>query len=224
MRKFGFLLFLSNLCLGLSLHAQITNGSFSGGLSGWTQLGAPTASGGTAIITSTDATPHDTGAPDAPGSDTASDIQTTLGVVLPNTNDIFAPTDGQAIFQEFSLSSSNQVTFTYSSSSDDDSVFDGVGYSITRVSDISLGDPYPGTFYSLSNSIVSTSVTSTELSAGTYFLAFVAYNTSDNQYATTINVSDVALAEAPEPSTILLLTCGLGLGLLLFRSRRVQKD
>jgi hypothetical protein len=79
---------------------------------------------------------------------------------------------------------------------------------------------YPGTFYALSNSIGTTSVTSPELAAGTYYLGFVAYNTQDNRISTTLDVSDVALAEAPEPSTILLLGCGLGLGVLLFRLRR----
>jgi hypothetical protein len=200
------------------VHAQIVNGSFSGGLTGWNQLGSPTATDGTAIITSTDS--GGDGEPDATGSDTATDIELTLGASLPNTNDIFGPTDGQAIFQEITLTSSNQITFTYSSSSDDYSTNDAVGYVLTNVADVSNENLYPGTFYALSNSIGTTSVTSPELAAGTYYLGFVAYNTQDNRISTTLDVSDVALAEAPEPSTILLLGCGLGLGVLLFRLRR----
>jgi hypothetical protein len=95
-----------------------------------------------------------------------------------------------------------------------------VGYSLVNVADITVGDPTPGVLNTLSNSIGSTSVTSAELSAGTYILGFVAYNTHDNQYATTLNVSDVSLADAPEPSTYLLV--GTGLGLLAFRLRRVR--
>ncbi len=225
MKKAIFLLFLSNLCLGVSLHAQIINGSFTDGLNGWTQVpntnaitvntsNPPTSATADVFITSTDI-----GDPSYQSSESASPtaIQNALGAALPASNNGTQPAqDGQAIYQEFTLTAPAAVMFEYKSSSADDPFNDGVGYSITNVASITSGDPLPGIFHLLSNSQSSyVQVTSTELAAGTYILGFAAYNTGDEYEPTDIQISEISV---PEPATWLLAACGfLAVGTLAAR-------
>jgi hypothetical protein len=210
MRKFGFLLFLSNLCFGLSLHAQIVDGSFTHGYTGWTLVGLaqnsipdsstpPSDASFDALISSTTSA-YEGDPTNGSDSATVSQLNSALGVTLPGSAGSSTVVDGQAIVQSFSLASSGVLTFEFASSSEDYSSYDQVGYVLDNA------------FHALSKGQSSyTSSGSISLGAGSHTLGFVAYNTGDNFSPTEINVANVEVTELPEPATWLLLACGCGI-------------
>jgi hypothetical protein len=212
---------------GSAAQAQITNGSFSegtDGFTGWSQLGSPSAGGngnapsvgGTdAMITST----NDGGSGVSSAADTAGDIERTLGITsLPSADFVFQPYDGQAIYltKPFTLTSTADLTFSYSYASNDEYPFDSVGYVINgtytqiQQSPLPHNSPEAATPYTAYSDI--------ELGPGTYNLGFVAFNTDDGNGATTLYLTDVELS--PEPGTWLLLVCALPTLALLARTVR----
>jgi hypothetical protein len=209
MRKFGFLLFLSNLCLCVSLHAQIVNGSFSTGtFSGWSILGNPTIDSGTppsgaahgALISTTNTD-------DIPDSVTYDEIQNSLGVILPSTNiGTEAPVNGEAIYQTITLTAPSTLTFQYQTLFQDARypTTDEIGYSLTNTAQITGENPDPGTFYSIDASTLDsyTTITSSVIAPGTYILGFIAYNTDDEHGLTQFEVSEI---DVPEPATWMLM-------------------
>jgi hypothetical protein len=227
MRKIAFLLIFGNFIFGaISLHAQIMNGSFIDGLTGWTSLGSPQIgadnlppTGSDALISSTDAggspgSPQ----PDSPASDTASDIESILGITsLPAADFDYPPTDGQALYQTFALKTSSTLTFSYSFATNDESPFDSVGYVLngvyTQIRETGPTDPTPTAYTPYLAAI--------NLDPGTYTLGFVAFNTDDNNGDTSLYVTDVSLEAIPEPGTWMLMACGIGALVLGRRALRV---
>jgi hypothetical protein len=216
MTKFGFLLFLSNLCLCVSLHADIVNGSFtqgSDGFTGWTQLGSTTTGsasppGGTyANISSTNGTG---------GVSVVDTIDTKLHVVLPDTDLIYAPTEGEAIYQGFSLSQPGTLSFEFAYSTFDDFPQDSAGYVLDgQYTELEQTPPTQQTTpsaYQLVSDI--------PLSAGAHQLAFVSYNTGDDTSSTHIYVTDIQVTGAPEPEAWVLMAAGLGLLILVAKPIR----
>jgi hypothetical protein len=226
MRKFGFLLFLSNLCFCVSLHAQILDDSFSDGFTLWTPVGSPSAGangnapsvGGTdAMISSTD---DGGGSGYGPGSATAADIESALGITsLPAQDFAYSPFDGQAIFltHPFTLTSTEELTFSYSYASNDEYPYDSVGYVLNGVYTQIQQSPLPSDSPESATAYVP--YPEITLTPGTYNLGFVAFNTPDGNGNTTLYVTDVEVS--PEPSTWLLVMCGLpALALLACAARR----
>jgi hypothetical protein len=224
MRKFGFLLFLSNLCLCVSLHAQIVNGSFSTGtFSGWSVLGMPTIDTSTpptgatagAIINSTNT--NATLFPPGSGVDYTT-IQDDLHLILPSTNDgTESPLNGQAIYQTITLTAPATLTFEYQPTAEDFYYpsADNIGYSLTNVDSITASDADPGVFYSVDAGASGyTLVTSDVIAPGTYILGFISYNTGPPSGLTSFEVSDI---EVPEPTAWMLMSGGLVLLAGLYR-------
>jgi hypothetical protein len=211
MRKIGFLLFLSNLFLGLSLHAQILNGSFTAGLTDWDQLGSVSTGsanppGGTyADVSSTNG---------SGGASVVDTIDGALNVVLPNTDITYTPTQGQAIYQDFSLSQTSTLSFEFSYSTFDNFPYDSAGYVLDGVYH-QLEQTPPS--QQLTPSAYQT-VGNIELSAGEHQLAFVSYNTGDDTTSTHLYVTDI---EVPEPATFILT--GIGLVVLGFAAKPVRR-
>lgn len=229
MKKIVFLLIVSALWLSVpsQVQAQIFNGSFAtGNFNDWQTLGAPTVindSGTQAQIQSTsgEVTTHVL-------SVDATLIESTLGVILPQTSGVdptpgstfgyFDPTNGQAIYQTFSLGAAGTLSFDYAFGTDDYAPYDSVGYVID------------GTYYTLANPPAYTGQLSTpkgsfttktvNLSAGSHTIAFVAYNTNDHFASSSLYVTNVStLVETPEPGTWAMLVGGL-IGLFALRKFR----
>jgi hypothetical protein len=175
---------------------QITNGSFSDGFNGWTRLpdnadgpsvdstvNPPSGGGYDAVISSTDgAATYGAGSNSpAPGSDSATDIENTLGIKsLPSADFTYSPTDGQAIYQTFTLTEAEYLSFDYSFATDDEAPYDSVGYTVngayTQIQEPTT--PEGPTPYAASGAIL--------LQPGTNQIGFVAFNTADNNGATTL--------------------------------------
>ena len=230
MLKGPFLLLSLSLLGGVGAQAQIVDGSFSGGLSGWTALGVPTVestyvpsdgSASSALLlestnNTTDTTFGDPGPLNSQNADSAQDIENTLDVTLASTGFLGRdnPTNGEAIFQKFSVSAATTLSFEWAYATYDGSPYDSVGYVIGNAStgyayhelEATPIDSQP------TPSGYQTAVISVPLGNDT--LAFVAYNTGDETHDTSLYVTDVALA--PEPpawllvmgSLVLLVGCG----------------
>lgn len=225
MRKPAFLLIFSNILLGaISLHAQIVNGSFTegtNGFDGWTLLGVPAVVdtvplppfGLTAAqIQSTD-TGTTSGAASSSNSVSAAEIDTTLGVTLPQTSGsnptqefgYFSATTGEAIYQTFTLSDAGTLSFDYSYQTNDYHPFDSVGFVLNGTYTELVATPaYTGSTISTLTPYTNYSI---DLAPGTYTVAFVAYNTNDTYSSTSLFVTDVTV---PEPMAWMLILAGLG--------------
>lgn len=215
MRKNIFLLVLCSLAFGFTASsAQIVNGSFTTDLSGWTQLGSPTQGssnppGGTyANISSTN--------DDAIAGAPASNIAAALHVILPFTDVIYAPTDGQAIYQYFLLAHPETLSFKYAYSTFDIYPQDSAG--MTLDGQYTQFQQTPATQQITPSSYMT--VANVQLSAGEHQLGFVSYNTGDTSASTHIYITDIELADVPEPGIWRLVAVGLaGLFALAFAQR-----
>jgi hypothetical protein len=223
MRLHGFLLFFSIIVLtGASARAQIVNGSFTDGFTGWTTVPAQSPGPGPVIDTANPATLDGSDAeissldaggthnPMPSGAASAGDIETALGITsLPSADFTFAPSDGQAIYQSFTLTQAADLTFSYSFATQDSTPYDSTGFTIngnyTQIEEPS--SPQGPSSYAMGPTV--------HLGPGTYQLGFVSFNTSDYDGSTTLYVTNVSLALAPEPSTWLLILSSLGLAALL---------
>ena len=213
-----FLLFFLNIILGStwSHGDSLVDGDFSNGLTGWTKLAdnaagpyvdsvsnPPSVGGHDAVISSTDGA--GTGSP-AAGSASAQSIEDALDITsLPHADFTYAPTDGQAIYQTFTISSQEILTFDYSFATNDETPYDSVGYSLNGTYNQlqAPSTPTTPTAYASSGDIA--------LQPGTYTLGFIAFNTADYNGATNLYVANVDLSEAPEPAVWILFAAGIGL-------------
>ena len=235
MRKFAFLLIFSNIVFGdisaraLPAQDSINNGSFlTGDFSGWTVLGGASVDTGNAPSIGTyDALIQSTG--DDPDENTDSVPTTTIAAAfnlsdLPPTsglasggNIVAQPVNGQTIYQTFSLTATEVLSFSTSYFTTDFNPYDSAGYLLETGSE-------PGVYTELYNTFPYGSAPSTPtpyettsltLGPGTYMLGFVAYNTDNYEYSTSLYVTDI---EVPEPGTWLLVGIGLGLFVIVRRS------
>ncbi len=155
----------------------------------------------------------------AAGSDTAADIESKLGITsLPSQDFVESPYDGQAIYlaQAFTLTSTAELTFSYSYASNDEYPYDSVGYVINGA--YTQIQQSPPASESPESPTVYTAYPAITLGPGNYNLGFVAFNTYDGNGSTTLYVTDVALT--PEPSTWLLVISGIPVLALMARTAR----
>ena len=227
MNKIVFLLIAGVLALSSSSHlqAQLFNGSFTtADFTDWQTLGLPTVvtDGSTqADIQSTDQLTNGS------ASVSATTIEATLGVTLPQTSGIdphpgstfgyFDPTNGEAIYQTFALGGAGTLSFSYAYSTDDYYPYDSAGYVLDGVYTTLVNPPvYNGGAISKTGFVNVT----LSLNSGTHTLAFVSYNTNDQYGSTSLYVTDItATVATPEPSSWALVIVG-GVGLVLFRRYR----
>jgi hypothetical protein len=210
--KRSFLLILLGIFVsGVASQAQVLNGSFADGFTSWSLLGNPTVDTSSPPSNATaDAVISSTNSLTTSDSVSASTIESTLGVILPATNDgTEAPQNGEAIYQTITLTIPEVLTFEYETTAVDSlSTNDNVGYSLTNTALISGSTPDPGTFVALGKpQSPYATVTSDVIAPGTYILGFVAYNTNDEFGNTSFSVSDI---EAPEPVAWTLMLAGVG--------------
>jgi hypothetical protein len=212
MRKIAFLLIFGNIIFGAaSLHAQIVNGSFSDGLTGWTSLGNPAVVTDNPSLSSTTAAQvqstnnsGDAGSGPLNTADSVSvtDIDTALSTTLPSV-DGKTPTVGEGLYQSFTLGGAATLSFHTSYATFDSSPLDSAGYVLDGTytqlyATPNLSQPTPSAYQNYT----------IPLSAGSHTIAFVAYNTFDEGYTTSLFITDVSII--PEPATWLLLALGLG--------------
>jgi hypothetical protein len=231
MKKISFLLIFVALLGNISqLRAQILNGDFSSGLDNWTSLGNPTSgsvgisppSGTTeAVIQSTDSTV------DPSDAVSVSTIEGTLLVTLPSTSGTpppsslvppgtFSPTNGEAIYQEFTLTTESVLSFAYSYQTNDYSPFDSVGYTLGTTGSAATYTQLVATpAYSGPGETPQTDYTTLTLTLGPgeYTLGFVAYNTRDEEGSSTLYIAN-AQTTVPEPKEYVLII--LGISFLIF--------
>ena len=228
MIKTAFVLFVGNIiCAAFPAAAQISNGMFTDGYTDWTLVGLAStatpdksdpppgslANAADALISSTSSA-YEGDPTNAANSATADQLQMAFGdITLPGSNGDPTVVDGQAIYQTFNLTAPGTLTFEYKTSSHDFSVYDRVGYILQDPS-----SPMNSDFHGLANNSGGyVAIAPIVLTAGTYKLGFIAYNTGDNFSATQIQVGDVEVATVPEPGVWLLLA--LGVGSLIFAQR-----
>jgi len=214
MLKRIFLLFLFNSIGWTAATAQITNPSFTDGLNGWATVGSPTTGsddppGGTyANISST----NDPGLA-APADVLASALHLAS---LPNTDIIYLPTDGQAIYQYFTLSQAAMLSFKYAYSTFDIYPQDSAG--MTLDGNYTEFQQTPAQQQTTPSGYMT--VSNIELQPGEHQLGFVSYNTGDNTASTHIYITDIELTAVPEPAPAILLAMGIA-GLALLSVRRL---
>jgi hypothetical protein len=190
---------------------------------------APTPPAGTttqALVQSTDSDGSYTmsapvGSITSPGS-----IDAALNTTLPSTTNsnplydtgTFAPDNGQAIYQTFTVSSAATLTFAYSYQTNDGYPYDSVGYVLDGVyTQLVTTPPYPQAPNPAPNPDPTTYVfvAPLTLSAGQHTLGFVAYNTDGPSDSTSLYVTDITTAAVPEPSAwVLLVFCCAGFGFI----------
>ena len=156
--------------------------------------------------------PSNPGPMNAADADTVGDMDMVLSTSLPSNGfegrDL--PTVGEGIYQNFMLSAPAQISFEWSYATYDSSPLDSVGYVLN------------GVYTELESTPIDTqpnpspyTLTTIDVPQGPNTLAFVAYDTHDQNYDTQLYVSNVELA--PEPPSWLLLAAGLA-GLACLRT------
>ena len=242
MKKIAFSLIVGALFLGNSshLHAQILNGSFTtGDFTDWNTVGG--SSGGPQVVMSgptpplgitTQAFVQSTDADFSLSiSASAATLDAALGVTLPSTTNggnflyppgPFSPTNGQAIYQTFSVGAQATLSFAYSFQTNDYFPYDSTGYVLDGVytqlaSPPPFGTPSPDSAPGFAYGTPYTTL-SLMLNPGTHTFGFVAYNTNDEYSSSALYVTDVS-ATTPEPREWQLMLLGCA-GLLLARKFR----
>jgi len=165
----------------------------------------------------------------ASGATLNSKLHVLLGLSTTDTNlldatfgQTFPATNGQAIYQTFSVNAPATLSFAYSTQSDDYYPYDSAGYVLDGIyTSLITQPPYTDPF--VPNETPTTYATKTltlGLTTGTHTLAFVAFNTGGHAASTSLFVTDVSADVVPEPSQWELLLMGL-FGLFLVRKLRL---
>jgi hypothetical protein len=211
--------------------AQLTNGGFESGLTGWSSDGTASAAGTTggqpplegslqAVI-------------DTPQSGTASQSSLETFLELPASSldairDGFNTAGGSAIKQIFNVQNGDTIQFLWdflpngstTNSTQNDTGFFTLHLQGSNGAPVTLSD----TTTSGGNPTGYHSFQSGPLTAGSWLLGFAAFDsvgTGGNALRPTLLIDNVQIIAAiPEPATWLLLLCGIPM-VLIFRRRRV---
>jgi hypothetical protein len=207
-----FLLAASLSCAALAAQAQVNNGNFSQGLTGWNPQGDAVAVAG--VMTLTNASLLD--AADAPFNRSGNNPQDNVGAleaaagVSPYGLDLSADdyaTEGTLAWQIITLGAGDTLSFNYSFSTQEgplppsqkDRAFVVLGGQvITLATAVNPPIGLYGFFYQAP-------------AAATLRLAFGVVDTTDFIGASSLSISNVSVAPIPEPASAALLLAGLGL-------------
>jgi hypothetical protein len=209
---------LASALLGVhTAQAQIVNGDFSAGLTGWTVKGDAVTSGGTLMLT-TAATVEDDASLNLSGN-SALDVNV-LGPaagVAPSAFDLAAglPTgaayEGTLVQQSFVAAAGQTLSFSWFFSTPETTLQDHAFVVLNgQVNTLATGT-------NVGNTINTFSRTFTQ--SGPVLLSFGVVDTEDFSVVSKLSISNVQITAVPEPAAWLLMV--LGAGVICQRRRRV---
>lgn len=198
--------------------AQVVNGDFAGGLTGWTIAGDAKVTGGVLSLTNayTDALDGPFNLSGQPAV-WIGDVEVAAGAA-PLALDLVFPdagTEGSTAQQSFTVTAGQQLNFSWSFGTLETSFLDHAFVVIDgQVTTLATRTSAPSGLQSFSHVFTQ---------GGTVSLAFGVVDTGDVLGVSTLNISDVNLTAAvpvPEPAPAAMLLAGLGVMGLLVKRRR----
>jgi hypothetical protein len=204
---------LAATVLATPAHAQVVNGNFAAGLSGWTVRGDAITSAGTLSITTAATVDPDTPFNLSGNSAQDSEVLRLAANVAVAGLDLGDQTayEGTLVQQSFAVLAGQTLSFSWSFSSNDAQFLDHAFVVLNGQVNTLASSANPGG--------ASQVFSRTFAAGGPVTLSFGVVDTGDYDLVSTLKIRNVQITAVPEPATWLLMALGAGAMLLRRKSR-----